>query len=1057
MADSAEVPKTSGQALRSSEPGGETLDQIAAVGPTPHAEAADPSSWRTALTSDMLPVAAADPHAATFPPEPVSRGRPPTDGDTSASSTSAGVDKILPAIPGFDILGEIGRGGMGVVFKARQLDLNRLVAIKMVLADKFDRPEDLVRFRLEAEMVARVRHPNVVQVYDSGAWEGHPYLVLEWIDGGTLSAYLTDKPQPQEVGARTIELLARAIHAAHCNGVVHRDLKPGNILVARGADSTSGVAHSALHAASTVNRHNTLSMTITIDGRSVPVTPKIADFGIAKQLVGATHLTETGKILGTPEYMAPEQADGRSDLTGPATDVYALGVILYQMLTGRTPFRGGSGIALLMRVIEEEPRRPRALEPRISRDLETICLKCLEKHPLRRYQTAEGLADDLCAFLESRPISARPVGAAERAWKWAQRRPAIALLSTAAALFFVLGFVGVTWQWHIAAAQRDRAEQAETATSSAKAATDAVNQFLTDDLLAYPALPEFAGGRKLTAEELLIEASARIKGRFVGQPLVAASVHLAIGNSFRQLSRFDLAYDHLTASLDLRRRHLGDTHRDTLEAASDRGLLLVELRKWNEAIPALRQVVAAARTNLRSDDPLTIKAIGRLALGLQDVGQMAEAEALFKEALDSARSALVPDDLQTLAILNDFGIQLQTRKKLAEAEAAFRFAADGRAKALGPTHPGTLESRQNLAVVLDDEGRWTEAKPLCEQVLADKQRVLGPDHIDTLSSENNLASLLERHGEWEAAFVLYDEAYEGFRKALGMDNPVTLRVQSNLGQFMFRFGMRASRPELLARAETILAAVLATRRRVLPANHPDTLQSAHDLGAALTMLGRFDEAEPLLTEALTGRRKALGPGNPDTLQSETNYVQLLIRRQKLAEAIAEANDALAAAGKAGNAEHAQAIVLLCLLVETLEKVQPADALAPAERALVLTAKVHGETGEEWLRARRNVGMVLLDLGRAADAEPHLRAIYDAYRTLGPTDNRAVMAAGKLGACLLAEKRYADAEPLLDQYFLATLGQPGKSKAARVAGEQLIKLYEAWGKPEKAAEVREKLK
>ncbi len=1022
--------------------------------PTGDPDPINPTISVTRRFEPLRPDPTSDPTAqATWHPTPTDATPPMSDPDgalTRVQDTNNVIVRTpgMPEIPGYEIIAEIGRGGMGVVFKARQLDLNRPVAIKMILGEGYERPEQLARFKLEAEMAARIHHQNVVQVYDSGTCAGRPYLVLEWVDGGTLSTYLKSKPQSARAAARTVSLLARAVHATHCVGIVHRDLKPGNVLVAPTAAATSSRATGST--ASTVSRPNALAVTLTLDGQAVALTPKVTDFGLVKRMDEDTRLTETGRVLGTPEYMAPEQAQGRPADIGPPTDVYALGIILYQMLTGQTPFHDTSIHTIMRRVVDDEPVPPRRHQSKLPKDLETICLKCLEKAPGRRYQTAEALGDDLDAFLDGRPIGARATSTVERAYKWAARRPAVAALSAASVLFFVLGFAGITWQWRAAVAQRDRAVKAETA-------TDAVNHFLVDDLLA-TATPEKQLGRKVTVEEVLQNAAARIDGRFADQPEVAADLRLALGNSYRKLGLFERADRHLTAGLDLRRKTLGDAHRDTLAAASDRGLLLADERKWDEAIPLLRQVVADARAKLGADDSLTLESNERLAVVLQQRGDAAEAESVFKETLDAARRVFGPADPRTLTVLNDFGILLEARKKLPDAEAAFREAADGRAKALAPTHPATLESLANLAVVLDDEGQWAKAKPIYQQVLAGKLRVLGRDHIDTLSTMNNLADLLERHGEPDAALPLFDDAYEGYRKVLGRDNPETLKVQNCLGEFYFRLGQRYHRREQEERAATIFAAVLEIRRRVLPPGHPDILQSAHALGAALMVLNKLDDAEPLLKEALAGRRTAVGPGNLDTLQTETNYVQLLLRRKKAADAIAECQEALAAAAKQGNAEHPQTLVLLGLLAGSLAKERPAEALEPAERAAGLARKVYGEQSEEYLRARRDLGAVLMSLKRATDAEPHLRAVYEACLSAGPTDVRTFQAAARLGDCLLAQKRYADAESLLVGSFDALRGVRGAPKSAvQAVGGKVVRLYEAWGKPEKAAEWREKLK
>ena len=320
-----------------------------------------------------------------------------------------------PEVPGYEILGILGRGGMGVVYRARQTKANRLVALKMIRAVEDASPTDRVRFQIETEAVARLQHPNIVQLYEAGEVRGQPFFSLEYCDGGNLSEQLKkQRPSPREAAA-LIETLARAMHYAHLRGVVHRDLKPGNVLLASpGRES----------------------------GES-PI-PKITDFGLAKRIdAEAREVSQSGAIMGTAAYMAPEQAAGKVRDTGPAADVYALGALLYTCLTGQPPFEGPQ-LDVLMRVVSEEPVPPSRLAAKVPRDLETICLKCLSKEPARRYASAEELADDLRRFQRDEPIRARPVGSPERAVKWVRRHKAIAallLLRTGARI--TVGIIGV--------------------------------------------------------------------------------------------------------------------------------------------------------------------------------------------------------------------------------------------------------------------------------------------------------------------------------------------------------------------------------------------------------------------------------------------------------------------------------------------------------------------------------------------------------------------------------------------------------------------------------------
>jgi serine/threonine protein kinase len=346
--------------------------------------------------------------------------------------------------PGYEIFSELGHGGMGVVYKARQISLNRVVALKMIRAHAG--PEMLARFHLEAETLASLQHPNIVQICDFGEFEGCPFMAMEFVEGGSLAEFLRSKSQSPRFAAELISTVAQAMHAAHLRGIIHRDLKPANILLQREESSVRaqgieppGLSHlspSSLGSSSLI--------------------PKITDFGLAKRLAEEAGRTTTGAIIGTPCYMAPEQARGRVRDIGPAADVYALGAVLYEMLTGSPPFSGETAIETLKRVEREEPVPPSRLCRKLPRDLETICLKCLEKEPAKRYAAAAELAEDLRRFLDGAPIAARPAGFAERAWKWSKRRPALAGLiavGTAAAVTLAIGWL--SWSIQIRA-ERDR-------------------------------------------------------------------------------------------------------------------------------------------------------------------------------------------------------------------------------------------------------------------------------------------------------------------------------------------------------------------------------------------------------------------------------------------------------------------------------------------------------------------------------------------------------------------------------------------------------------------------
>ena len=443
--------------------------------------------------------------------------------DTLFHAAQDGDEELILEIvvPGYVLLGVLGRGGMGVVYRARQEQLGRVVALKMILAGGHAGPAELERFRAEAQAIAKLAHANIVQIHEVGEHNGLPYYSLEYCAGGSLEKKLRGTPLPPVEAAELIESLARAMHIAHQKGVVHRDLKPANVLIAE-------------------------------DG-----TPKITDFGLARQLDVAGK-TATGAIMGTPSYMAPEQAGGKVKEIGPACDVYALGSILYECLTGRPPFKAALPLDTVMQVINEEPVAPRQLNAGIPVDLETVCLKCLQKEAVRRYASAEALADDLRRFRAGEPIEARPVGRAERTAKWVRRNPVTsALLGTIAVL--LLASAGVGWglvAWALGEADRADREagaaerQAVAARLAAQRADDAAKEAKEQATKARLA-GELAETRRQLAvqrqKELLAEQKRTKQQLFTAQLARVAAVH-----EHRPGQALDLLHDYDACPIDLR-------------------------------------------------------------------------------------------------------------------------------------------------------------------------------------------------------------------------------------------------------------------------------------------------------------------------------------------------------------------------------------------------------------------------------------------------------------------------------------------------------------------------
>ncbi len=376
----------------------------------------------------------------------VLRAHPPGKGNSDGTPLwrygGAG-DEATPVVAGYEVLEEIGRGGMGVVYRARHHSLNRFVALKLIRGGTALEPRMQARFHAEAKAAARLQHPNIIQVHEIGECARGPYLALEFVEGGSLAGKIKGIPQPVAESADMVATLARAIHYAHEQGIIHRDLKPANVLMCTPPQSATP-------------RHDRSPSSSWSSARFATL-PKISDFGLARLIDDQASHSIGNAIVGTPSYMAPEQADCGLHDAGASTDIYSLGAILYEMLTGRPPFIGKTSFDTVLQAQHEEPIAPRRIRPQLPLDLQTICLKCLRKEPDKRYSSAADVAVDLERFLVGRPILARPVGRVESCWRWCRRNPIVASLVVALALVIVFGFVGVSWKWLESDSQRRRA------------------------------------------------------------------------------------------------------------------------------------------------------------------------------------------------------------------------------------------------------------------------------------------------------------------------------------------------------------------------------------------------------------------------------------------------------------------------------------------------------------------------------------------------------------------------------------------------------------------------
>ena len=827
------------------------------------------------------------------------------DGLGGAIAATAELELDSPEPPSLEIgpyrtISIVGRGGMGVVYRAQRCDgsFEREVALKLVHLD-MDSPRARRRFLAERQLLARLSHPNIARLLDGGVTdEGRPYLVMEYVRGRPITEYCRAERVP--VG-RLLELFLEVVDAVsylHRNLVVHRDLKPGNILV----DETGGA--------------------------------KLLDFGIAKLLAeddtGRT-VTRTGEGLMTPAYAAPEQLQGQPVTT--ATDVYALGAVLYELLTGVRPRRqlDASGplprhhllpptpsSELRSRQRDTSDGRPGATEAeqlpwrRLKGDLDTICLKALRPEPEERYASADQLGRDVRRHLQGRPVLARPGTAAYRVGRFVRRN--IRALS-AAALVLVLLVLGV----HRERQLRSSAEQARARAQVQAAKAEAVSGFLGE--LLSSADPERAQGEHLTVLEVLDEAADRIapRGDLADQPEVEASVRLVIGNTYESLGRFAAARPHLERALELRGGVEAGTP-EALEAASGLGVLYLRLEMHDRAEAILRQVLDHRTATLGEDHPATLTAINNLATVLWAQGRYDEVE---------------PLDRRTLA---------------------------ARRRVLGPDHPNTLRSLNGLAATLFNQGRFVDAVPLFEEALAAQRRVLGENHPDTLTLGNNLAAVYNELDRSVEAEVLLRDVLAARIRVLGEDHPETAMTVHNLGVTLVQLGRSGEAVEVLERA-------VAMRSRDRSVG-PDRLFSQSYLADAYRDAGRYDDAEALYLGTMRQQEELLGAEDPGTLKTVSGLAEMRARQQRYGEAERLLTDILPAQRRDPGEQHRDTIETRI----TLARVRNAqgrfqEALQQSEKALAAGTASLGEHHRVVRAARTERDRALASLGGSPAGVP----------------------------------------------------------------------------------------
>jgi tetratricopeptide (TPR) repeat protein/predicted Ser/Thr protein kinase len=709
----------------------------------------------------------------------------------------------------------LGEGGMGRVFLARQDRPDRRVALKLIRAGLAS-PRLLRRFELEAEVLGRLQHPGIAQVYQAGTFATatgpQPYFAMEYVEGEDLKRFCERRGLGVNQKLALVEQLAEAVQHAHQKGVVHRDLKPGNILV-------------------------------DAQGRA-----KILDFGVARLVErDATRpdATEAGQLVGTLGYMSPEQVLGSGVDT--RSDVYALGVILHELLAGALPLDLASRTLpeVARAMSEEEPRRLGSINRSLAGDIETIVRKALEKDRARRYQTAAEFGADLRRFLNDEPITARAPSAVYQLRKFARRNRSLVLGGALSVLALVGGLAGTTYGLLEARRERDDAREARRNEQAQREVAEAINEFLNQDLLGAvePAATGTQGrGKDVTMREVLDEASRRIDeagkagGRFADKPLVEAAIRTQLTMSYHKLGAYEEALRHAEKAVTLRAGALGQ------------------------------------------DDALTLESVNNLGVLLETVGAYARAESQYRRALDGFTRLKGADHPDTLSALNNLGSVLQSLGRLSEAEGCYRRGYEACARKLGADHADTVIAAVNLAGVLSEVGKLKEAEGLLRDSLERTRKARGEDHPETLWIVNKLGALLQATGQQEQAGALYREALAGRERVLGPEHDATLTAKANVGFWLAENGK-------LEEAAKIQREVLEVRRRVTGPDHRSTMHAMNNLAAVLERLKRFDEAEALQRECLERRTGALGPDHPDTLSSVNNMGMLLRAMGKLEESV----------------------------------------------------------------------------------------------------------------------------------------------------------------------------